>query len=287
MVQVREVPNPMGTGEYLGQWLTHVRGRVRTKTYEGYEALIRRYALPAIGETPLSETTPLDLQHLYSSLMADPDHPISAGTVLNLHLVLTQAFGQAVRWGLLGSNPATGAQPPRPRRAELAVVDASLAGRILEAIADHPLELPCAIAVATGMRRGEILGLRWGDLDAEFKVAHVKRSLQAVRGGVVFETPKTPRSRRSVELPAFLVPHLQRAKEDQARRRHVLGAEWEHDQIVDSGTDRPFTPTRSQVVGAASYPRPGSPTSASTISGTLTRRSCCCKGCIRRSSPSV
>jgi integrase len=234
---------PIGTGAYLGEWLAHVRGRVRTKTYEGYEALIRRYALPAIGDIPLVATTPLDLQHLYSSLLSDTEHPISAGTVLNLHLVLTQAFGQAVRWGVLGSNPAAGAQPPRPRRAELAVVDAALAARILKAIAGHPLELPCAIAVATGMRRGEILGLRWADLDTEFKVAHIKRSLQATRGGLVLESPKTPRSRRAVELPQFLVPHLQRQREDQARRREVLGAAWnESDHLVDSGDGSPLHP---------------------------------------------
>jgi integrase len=243
MLQVGTLTGPTATGEYLGEWLAHVRGRVRTKTYEGYEALIRRYALPAIGDIPLLATTPLDLQHLYSSLLSDTDHPISAGTVLNLHLVLTQAFGQAVRWGVLGSNPAAGAQPPRPRRAELAVVDAALAARILEAIAGHPLELPCAIAVATGMRRGEILGLRWADLDAEFKVAHIKRSLQATRGGLMLESPKTPRSRRAVELPQFLVPHLERQREDQGRRRELLGTAWEQsDHVVDGGDGSPLHP---------------------------------------------
>jgi len=80
-------------------------------------------------------------------------HTCSAGTVLNLHLVLTQAFGQAVRWGLLDRSPVAGAQPPRPRRPEPAVIDAALASRILEAARGHLLELPIAIALATGMRR--------------------------------------------------------------------------------------------------------------------------------------
>jgi hypothetical protein len=112
---------------YLGQWLTHARTRVRPRTYQGYEGLIRLYAIPAVGQMGLGELHPLHLQSLYASLMSERIPPISAGTVLNLHLVLTQAFGQAVRWGLLDRSPAAGAQPPRPRRPEPAVIDAELA----------------------------------------------------------------------------------------------------------------------------------------------------------------
>src|SRR6266542_2570303 len=120
-------------GHYLGEWLAHTRGRVRATTYQGYESLVRCYALPAIGEIGLSELTPLHLQRLYSSLLV-PERRLSAGTVLNLHLVLTQALGQAVRWGILASNPAKGAQPPRPVRPEPVVVDPALASRIVEAL---------------------------------------------------------------------------------------------------------------------------------------------------------
>src|SRR5881409_3723950 len=103
-------------GHYLKEWLAHTRGRVRASTYRGYESLIRCYALPALGEVPLLELSPLHLQRLYSSLV--PERRLSAGTVLNLHLVLTQALGQAMRWGILERNPAKGAQPPRPVRPE-------------------------------------------------------------------------------------------------------------------------------------------------------------------------
>src|SRR5439155_6071812 len=90
---------------------------------------------------------------------------VSAGTVLNLHLVLVQALNQAVRWGLIGANPAKGAQPPRPRRPEPVTVSVELAQKVLQAAEGTSLALPVALALATGMRRGEILGLRWSDLD--------------------------------------------------------------------------------------------------------------------------
>jgi integrase len=142
--------------EYLDQWLTHVRTRMRVKTWEGYEVLLRRYARPALGEV-----TALDVQRLYGELMSREDRPLAGGTVLNLHLLLTQSFGQAVRWGMLDKSPTMGAQPPRPRRSEPAVIDAALARRLLEAVAGTPYELPAQIALGTGMRRGEIVGLRW------------------------------------------------------------------------------------------------------------------------------
>ena len=91
--------------DYLTEWLSHTRSRVRTTTYQGYEGLLRLYALPRIGHLALSALRPLHLQRVYSELVV-PSGTLSGGTVLNLHLVLTQALGQAVRWGLIGVNPA-------------------------------------------------------------------------------------------------------------------------------------------------------------------------------------
>jgi integrase len=155
--QVLERDQDSSLGHYLKEWLAHARGRVRATTYAGYEYLIRCHAVPALGEIPLSELSPLHFQRLYSSLLA-PERGLSAGTVLNLHLVLTQALGQAVRWGILERNPVKGAQPPRPVRPEPVVVDPSLAKRIVAALSGSAVELPGMLALSTGMRRGEILG---------------------------------------------------------------------------------------------------------------------------------
>src|SRR5437867_7789292 len=139
MLAPEEVGTELCTGEYLSQWLRHCRGRLRSKTHEGYEGLIRLYASPAIGGVPLSRLHPLHLQQLYSDLI---ERGLAGGTVLNLHLVLAQALAQAVRWGLMERSPAAGAQPPRPRRPEPVVVDPVLAARILAAVAGSPMELP-------------------------------------------------------------------------------------------------------------------------------------------------
>ena len=206
---------------YLRRWLAHARGRVRAVTYEGYEVLLRRHALPRLGQLPLQELDPLTIQNLYSELLAGDAESggLSAGTVLNLHLVLNQAFAQAVRWQLLTANPVAGAQPPRPRRPPRLLVDPALLARLLDAVAGSWLEAPAAIAAATGMRRGEILALRRADLTSDLSALRVQRTLQPTRQGLVFEQPKTARSRRTVLLPAFLQSYLERQLADQAARR--------------------------------------------------------------------
>lgn len=193
--------------------------------------------------------------------------------MLNLHLVLTQAFGQAVGWGLLDRSPAAGAQPPRPRRPEPAVVDAELAMRILTAARGQAIDLPAAIAIATGIRRGEILGLRWSDLDAEFSVAHVRRTLQSTTSGAVFEDPKTRRSRRAVALPAFLHPYLARQIEDQSRRRAELADGWKDtDLVVDAGDGGAVSPVNLSSAWPGSFDASDFRMCVSTIFATGTRR---------------
>jgi integrase len=237
----------LDVASYLKQWLGYMRGRVRPGTFGAYECMLRLYAIPALGAIPLAELHPLQIQQLYGDLLGAGSlrfgRGLSAGYVLNLHRVLVQSLGAALRWGLIPTNPAAAAQPPRPRRPELGQIDPALATRILEvARGARLLELPIAIALATGMRRGEILGLRWADLDQDYTVARVRRSLQSI-GGLSFEEPKTARSRRAVLLPQFLRPYLLRQREDQARRRREFGAGWnETDQIVDRPNGAPVNP---------------------------------------------
>lgn len=228
------------TAEFLTEWLAHMVGRVRPKTWEGYEALIRRHAAPALGSIPLRGLEPLHLQRLYGKLLRRGD--LATGTILNLHLVLTQALGQAQRWGLVERNPAAAAQPPRPRRREAVSLDEALVTRLLHEVAGTWLALPVTMAIATGMRRGEVLGLRWADLDTDLTVAHVCRSLQVVRGELLFAEPKTPRSRRAVPLPELVRPLLQGHRDDQGRRREVATDWTEMDLVIDRGDGRPVNP---------------------------------------------
>ena len=140
--------------------------------------------------------------------------------------MLREALGQAVRWRILDINPAASVGPPRARRAEITVVDKALAERLLSSVTGTRFEAAVAIGPCTGMRRGEILALRWADLDAVLSNARVNRALQTTEDGLSFEAPKTPRSRRSVALPSFLAPYLERQRSGQATRREELRDGW-------------------------------------------------------------
>jgi integrase len=249
-------------GGFLAAWLAHMRGRVRRVTFEGYEVLVRRHALPALGALELAALRPLHLQDLYGRLLAGGAgrRPLAAGTVLNLHLVLTQALGQAVRWELLAANPAAGAQPPRPRRAAPLVADPALLERLLAATAGSVYELPCALALATGMRRGELLALRWSDLSPERRQARVVRSLQPTQAGLVFEEPKTRRSRRPVVLPAFLDRYLDAQQQRQSERRLAAAGAWrELGLVIDRGDGAPLNPDTLSAGWARFLGRKGLP----------------------------
>jgi integrase len=123
------------------------------------------------------------------------------------------------------------------------MVDMDLAQRILAASEGTRFEAPVALAVSTGMRRGEILGLRWSDLDREFTVARVSRSLQMTRSGLGFSEPKTARSRRAVALPEFLRPYLERQRASQDSRREAEPEHWtDLNLVVDRGGGNPWNP---------------------------------------------
>ncbi len=163
-------PAPAADGGWVSGRLALARSR------PGAARHLRRVRMPpslprasGLASVELAALTPLRLQQLYGELLdgSESRSALSGGTVLNLHLVLNQALGQAVRWQLLAVNPATGVQPPRPKRSQRVVVDPDLAQRLLEESAGTIYELPCAIALATGMRRGEILALRWTDLSVD------------------------------------------------------------------------------------------------------------------------
>jgi integrase len=231
-------------GEYLCDWLAHVRGRVRRVTYEGYEDAIGHHVLPQLGAVALAELTPLQLQRLYSDLLngGETRPQLAGGTVRNLHRILHQAFGQAVRWQLLGANPAAGAQPPRSKRSERIAVGPETAQRLLDATAETAYELPCALALASGMRRGEILALRWSDLSPDYSQLQVVRTLQPTRQGLIYEEPKSARSRRTILLPDFIRPYLVRQRADQERRRQAVELWEENGLVIDRGNGMPRNP---------------------------------------------
>ena len=220
---------------FLGQWLSaSVRPSVKVKTYEGYEGIVRVRVVPRLGRVPLARLTPLDLQGLYADLEAAG---LSRRSVHHTHRALHRAFGQAVRWGLLARNPCDGATPPQPARPEMRVLDQGQVAVLLDATRDHPAHALYVLAVTTGMRIGELLGLRWDDVDLGGSRLVVRRALQRQnQAGLVFVEPKTGRSRRAIVLSQRTVAALRQQRARQLERRLVAGEAWRDQGLVFSNT---------------------------------------------------
>jgi integrase len=240
-------PAKLTVAEYLEQWLRDCAvTKVCGKTFERYEEIVQRHLIPALGHHRLDKLQPLHIQAYYASALKDGrldgKGGLSKQTVLHHHRVLRQALQQGVRWQLLSRNPADAAQPPRPPRREMQVHDEDETALLLDAAKGNRNYVPVLMAVSTGLRRGEILALRWQDVDLDKATLAVRQTLEQTRkGGLAFKEAKTKNSRRLVAMPAILVEALRKLRIAQGQQRLALGTAYQDHGLVfpdDDGTPR-------------------------------------------------
>lgn len=245
--------------QYVERWLSaSVKPSVKVKTYEGYESILRVRVVPRLGRKLLARLTPLDVQALYADLEVAG---LSDRSIHHTHRVLRLALSQAVRWGLIGRNPCDGATPPRPRRAEMHVLTQAQVAVFLEATRDHPSYALYVLAITTGMRQGELFGLKWADIQLDEGKLVIRRALQRQNeAGLVFIEPKTPRSRRTILLSQRAIDALREHRGRQLRKRLMLEAEWNDTDIVFcNDTGRPLDPGWQRQVFQQALKRTGLP----------------------------
>lgn len=214
-------PDRLTLGDLVQRWLDTVAAhRVRPVTLESYRRYARVHIPAALGNLPLKKVQPLHLQQLYSDLLKAGKAP---RTVRYVHTILHASLGQAVRWQLLGRNPVDAVEPPGKQAKETATLTLSDVSRLLEVAAGDPFYAAYYLAVATGMRRAELLALKWSDLDLKGGAVQVRRALEWVGGKPVFTEPKTAKGRRNVTLPAgairVLKTHRKQQNEERLRAR--------------------------------------------------------------------
>jgi integrase len=145
---------------------------------------------------------------------------------------LREALKQAVRWQLVAHNVADAVEPPRPEFHEINALDEARTIWLLDAAEGTRLHTPMLLAISTGMRRGEILGLRWQDIDLVSGLVSVRRSLQETKAGVSFKEPKSRRSRRPITLPSLAIEMLKAHQESQLKTKLALGSEYQHNDLI-------------------------------------------------------
>ena len=244
--------------EYLtDQWLPHMAQRVRPRTHLRYGQLIQQHVVPRIGSLSLRKLRPSHIQSVIDRILADG---LAPRTALHAFRVLSEALRQAVRWQLLAVNPATAIQPPRPGRYQVVVPDSQVVGRILELARGTRLYVLLVVAAGTGMRRGEVLGLKWSNVDLDARLARVVVSLERAGREMHFAEPKTQRARRTVALPPFVIEDLRRHRREQAERRLLAGLAWQDLNLVaDRGDGGPIDPDAFSAAFATLAEKAGCP----------------------------
>jgi integrase len=226
-------PGKLTVAALAERWLQHVKTTRDEGTWTEYARNLRRHVLPALGGRQLKTLSPTDLDGLYARLASAgrlDGRPggLSARTVRNIHKTVHKMLRQAVRWRLLTINPAADLELPPVVEPQMVTLDHQQARRLLEAAASPqragwwaPLVL---LAVATGARRGELLALRWSDIDLDAGTVAISRSLRRGEAGLRYKAPKTRAGLRTVGLGPSTVAALRRLRAEQAERRLAFGA---------------------------------------------------------------
>ena len=220
------LPERQSVAQFLTQWMEVARPTIRHSTFVRYEVYIRLHAIPIIGRVRLTRLTPQQLQDLYTKKLAEGLSPTS---VRHLHSVLHRALKQALRWNLVARNVSEAVDPPRRASSEYQALTLEEVKRYLEAAREDRLEALYVLAVTTGMRRGELLGLHWRAVDLDQGTLQVRYTLQ--QGGFLGE-PKTAKSRRQISLTPLAVEALQRHHLCQLKERLKAGALWVDTDLV-------------------------------------------------------
>jgi integrase len=222
-------PTKMSVAEYLEHWLTvDIDRRVAAKTAARYRGIVRHQIVPRLGNLPMRKLSAVHIEAAEADLQQHgyvkgnkQGRGLTAQTVLHVHRTLSQALSHAVKTGVLFRNPAEQVKPPRPAGREIAILSKAEVATVLKEA--RWLYLPVLVAVTTGMRRGELLGLRWSDIDLKSAKLSVNQSLERLNGRTVFKSPKTKTSRRTITLPALTAEALARHRAAQAEERLRLG----------------------------------------------------------------
>ena len=253
--------DPVKAGSYtLEQWLklwysVYVEPQVRYSTREFYHNAIDHHIIPKLGSVKLEKLTMLQIQQFYNELLKSGrvqkknqpelrEHGLSPRMVQCVHVVLNKALEHAVEEKLILANPAKKCKIPKNTRKEMKILPEALIGPYLSAAKEHGIFAPMYLELTTGLRRGELLALRWEDLDVQNRTLSINKSVARQDGKLVISTPKTPNSIRTVLLPTDTVKLLVEEHEKHPANPYLFpsprtGETWDpdgfrrlHDRII-------------------------------------------------------
>lgn len=213
--------------EFLLDWIDRGKPGIQERTRDSYRWIITQYILPTLGGRRLDQLGPFEIQELYTSMS---ERGLAPRTVRYTHSILRSALGQAMRWRMIGGNPADLVELPAKACREMRALTPTEATRFLKVVGGDRWEVLWELLLVTGLRPGEALGLKWADVDWDGRRLRIQRTL--ARGDDHkwrLVEPKTERSRRSVVVPPSSMESLKRHRAQQAEERLGMGSDYHGD----------------------------------------------------------
>jgi integrase len=224
----------VGLDTYLREWLEAHKLRVRPKTAFQYNQILEQHIIPTLGRLKLKDLRPEHIQNLYSLKIKAG---ISERTVLMIHAVIHRALEQAMKLGLVGRNAADAVTRPRFKRKEMKTLNDSQVRSFLSLLTGTRNDAFFWVAISTGLRQGELLGLKWADLDWRNRSIHVQRQVQRLaQGGLGFSEPKSDAGNRSVVLGKAVMEKLRAHIAIQDMEKSFAGKSWQEFDLIFPST---------------------------------------------------
>jgi integrase len=236
-------PNKITLGEWLRRWLKdYVSMNTTDRTQESYKSIVERHLIPSLGRVALTDLQPVHIQSYYTDKLdkgrADGKGGLSARSIVYQHRILSKSLDYAVKMGVVVRNMAKVVEPPRVAKVTMNTLSPEEVTRFLDAARETDYYVYFATLLYTGLRRGELLALRWRNLDLESAtLTVVETAYKLGNGNYVIKEPKTPQSRRTVTLPPSLVELFKIYRADQELLRIQLGVSLDADDFVFIRTD--------------------------------------------------
>jgi integrase len=222
-------PSKMLFREYITDWLNDKKNSVKKQTWEGYEVLIRTHIIPVLGNVKVSSLTPNILQKFINDLM---DSHLAPSSVRKIYAILNNALSKAEKWGMIPKNVASLIEKPKLIKTEMKVWDKEEVNRFLDVAKEDRLHIAFLLAITTGMRQGEILGLKWEDIDFKEGTLSIKRILSH-NGKELLSEGKTKSSIRTIYLDNVTIEALKHHRTMILQEKLVSGQDYrDHNLII-------------------------------------------------------
>jgi integrase len=225
--------------QYLEYWLEDVyKVYARLTTYRNCRIIVQKHLIPGLGHIKLQKLTAQQVQSFYAKKLKSGTTP---SRIKNIHATLHTALNHARHTRLVSLNVCSGLELPRQEKQEKQPLSPEQARLLLQRVREHWLEGVLILALATGMREGELLGLRWSEVDLDKGVLRVARTVTYITGyGFVEGEPKTAKGKRKIMLPQFVIDTLKRHRVKQLEKRLAAGTAWIDRDLVFPDDDGDF-----------------------------------------------